>query len=212
MLAFLRVVVSSLGLGKNKWQVNVRLSLDSQSCTRLSGLCSSAQAKVQFTPTDRWFESRTECSFFDYLCNLTVFILEIISKLYNMWKLLLFRWAESNRSCEVNLEMMHTESNEQKDRTWLSELYLQSWLKNLQTIYILCGPDGHHLLTGNLCPTCCAAEPAVPHFLFSLPSATYAELIWRRKGKFVRMMKNSSYSFKSMFSFGNSNAKEHIWK
>lgn len=69
-----------------------------------------------------------------------------------------------------------------------------------------------HLLTGDLCPTCCAAESAVPHFLFVLSSATYAELIWRRKGRFVRMMKNSLYSFKSMFSFGNSNAKEHIWK
>lgn len=119
MLAFLRLTVSSLGLGENKWQVNVHLSLDSQYCIRLSGLCSSAQVEVQFTPTDRWFENRTACSFFYYLCNLTVFMLEIISKLYDTWKLLLCRWAESNKSCEVNLEMMHTETSRQKDRTWL---------------------------------------------------------------------------------------------
>lgn len=145
MLAFLRFIVSSLGLGENKWQVNVHLSLDSQYRIRLSGLCSSAQAEVQFTPTDRWFESRNECFFFDHLCNLTVFILEVISKLYDVWKLLLFRWAESNRFCEVSLEMMHTESSEQKDRTWLFELYLQSWSENLQNVCILCGPDGHCL-------------------------------------------------------------------
>lgn len=224
MLAFLRFIVSSLGLGKNKWQVNVHLSLDSQYRIRLSGLCSSAQVRCNLLPlTGDW--SRNECPFFDHLCNLTIFILEVISKLYDGWKLLLFRWAESNRFCEVNLEMMHTESSEQKDRTWLFELYLRVGQRIYRmSVYsvVLMGIVYRfrcwhaawysHLLTGDLCPTCCAAEPAVPHFLFGLSSATYAELIWRRKGKFVRMMKNSFYSFKSMFSFGNSNAKEHIWK
>lgn len=196
--------------------------LDSQHRIRLSGLCSSAQAEVRFTPTDRWFESRSECSSFDHLCNLTVFILEVISKLCDMWKLWVLRWAESDRSGEVSLEMMPTESSEQEDRTRLFEVYLQSWSeitdaddvswwRPLQVALLKC------CLVSTSSPRWplsygCAAQPAAPHFPSCLSSATHAERIWRSKGKFVRMTKNSFYFFKRMFSFGNSNAKEHIWK
>lgn len=54
-------------------------------------ICSSVPVEVQFTPTDQGFESRTECSCFDCLYNLTVFILEI-SKPYDPWKLLLLQF------------------------------------------------------------------------------------------------------------------------
>lgn len=119
MLAFLRFIVSSLGLGKNKWQVNVHLSLDSQYHIRLSGLClflSTGWGAVY--PTDRWSESRNECSSFDHLCNLTVFILEIISKLCDTWEL----WVQVSGVEQVWCSEFGNDTHRVKgaeDRAWL---------------------------------------------------------------------------------------------
>lgn len=118
-----------------------------------------------------------------------------------MWKLWVFRWAESDRPGKVSLAMMPTESSEQKDGTRLFELYLQSWSGTHRRW--CCGPDasfadciaemlpGTHVFSQVTSVYCCAAQPAAPHFPSCLASATHAELVWRRKGKFVRMTKNS---------------------
>lgn len=196
--------------------------LDSQHRIRLSGLCSSAQAEVRFTPTDRWFESRSECSSFDHLCDLTVFILEVISKLCDVWKLWVLRWAQSDRSGDVSLKWCPLSHASRKTELGYLKCISRvgqrstdadavSWWRPLQVALLKC------CLVSTSSPRWplsygCAAQPAAPHFPSCLSSATHAELVWRRKGKFVRMMKNSFYFFKRMFSFGNSNAKEHIWK